>query len=590
MATQADSDAAKELSESAADTLFDDEVLNDENEEGRGEEERVLIDLDGDADQDPIEGKKEEKKKSKKSKKKKSKKSSKHSSHSKVKRKKSKRSLRDDDSEDEFSNVPERGTPRMDSGISGISSMGDSLDEDSDDDVVPDELPDIEDRRKPPGSLSGQLQPMSLAEAISMGLDPSSPAVMKAIAAKNKSENREDSGEGNDGRITPERAASMPLGAVARALAMENSHGSERGFSRRNLFERGNSTRSVDSQDSNGGVGRGGRKKRPGIMARAFSVRSVDSTETSEMSSQRKLEKEMSAVERREKRLMKRELKSLQRYRRRQLEKKIKEEGGPRWNFLLAIVTLVTAGELGMDMGTTILSLVSIMSSFECCNEEIGVSPWLLGTTIPYFMLVITEFVLLGFSIKQARANTAKDKIRFQKIDELDEDQEWFSDEEENESLDEHTGCQKDLGHVVHWVVLANPFLGCLIAWFLLYEVASKKEALVILGLEAGAVTLMFIGCYLKRDKFTFNSLLLHGLPLIPLAAICFMIWYYLREGGVCFKNGNFAFDGCELCGERDPTPAVGNICWNGANPYQGTFCGDTPETRFCYFSYKRRD
>mmetsp|Transcript_38682 Transcript_38682/g.80348 ORF Transcript_38682/g.80348 Transcript_38682/m.80348 type:complete len:613 (-) Transcript_38682:245-2083(-) len=576
---------------------------------------------DSEEPDDENEDAEKDKKKSKKSKKKKTKKSStKRSSSkkpSKMKKKKSKRNLEDGEEGEKKSSPPKRATPRMDS---GISSMGDSMDSDSDDedrkqsrdrdrpsrsasqksvesyesyDGVPDELPDMSSR-KPPRSQSGPLEQMAMAEAIAMGLDPSMPGVLKppprATSGPLDSMSQSMADDDDKDREAPARSTSMPLRDAAQAVANDNEM--EQAPSRRSMFSRGGSSRSVGSQGSNkSGKSRFSRMGTSFRLGRGFSTRSVDTTDTSDMSvarSQREHEKKMSAVERREKRLMKRELKNLKNYRKRLLEKKIKEEGGPRWNFLLAVVTVVTAAELGLDMGTTILSLVSIMSSFECCGEEIGVSPWLLGTTIPYFVLVMVEFILLGFSIKQARANTAKDKLRFKKIDELDEDQEWFSDEEDNDNIDEVTGCQKDLGHVIHWVILLNPFLGCLIAWFLLYEVASKTEAFIILGLEGGAVFLMFVGCYLKRDKFTFNSLLLHGLPLIPLGALCFMIWYYLREGGVCFKNGTFTFDGCELCSERDPTPAVGGICWNGANPYQGTFCGDTPETRFCYFSYER--
>lgn len=386
---------------------------------------------------------------------------------------------------------------------------------------------------------------------------------------------------------------------------------------RRRELKKTGSARSMDSDDKTFTSARSGAMSMRSLFNRGGSARS--------------LERDKSWVERREKRLMMKEKRSLLKYRQEQLRKKIIEEGGPRWNFMLAVVTLLTASELGLDLGTTILSLVSMLSSFTCCGEEVEVGSWLVGVTIPYSFLVTLEFVILGLSIKQARANTARDKIRFKQLETIADDEEWFSDEEESSQHkreggrsaasqrfheEERENNKVHWGGLIHYVLLLNPFLGCLIAWFLLYEVADKREAFIILGLEGGAVMLMFITGYLRRDKMSFNTLLIHALPLvsdilffqrvvlcgscdfvfphdsyfflqIPLSVTCAMIWYYLQNGGICYRQGNFQFEGCELCSERDPTPAVGDRCWNGAIPYDGTFCGDTVESRFCYYSYE---
>eukprot|EP00527_Entomoneis_sp_CCMP2396_P007772 CAMPEP_0198145270 /NCGR_PEP_ID=MMETSP1443-20131203/22394_1 /TAXON_ID=186043 /ORGANISM="Entomoneis sp., Strain CCMP2396" /LENGTH=429 /DNA_ID=CAMNT_0043808865 /DNA_START=107 /DNA_END=1393 /DNA_ORIENTATION=- len=187
---------------------------------------------------------------------------------------------------------------------------------------------------------------------------------------------------------------------------------------RREFLQKRNSARSIDSDTEKTGAGAAGRSMRS-LFSRGGSVRSVD--------------RDQAWVERREKRLMMKEKKSLLNYRSEQLRKKILEEGGPRWNFLLAIVTLLTASELGLDLGTTVLSLVSMLSSFTCCGEPVETGSWLTGITIPYSFLVVVEFVILGLSIKQARANTARDNVRFKQLEDIADDEEWFSDEEEGE-------------------------------------------------------------------------------------------------------------------------------------------------------------
>lgn len=253
--------------------------------------------------------------------------------------------------------------------------------------------------------------------------------------------------------------------------------------------------------------------------------------------------------------------------------------GGGGCSCLYLTVNLVTAGELSLDLVTTILSFIALSEDFECCGNKVDFGKGLtMGVTIPYFVLIIIELGFLTFSIcseKKKQGESSKQKHL-----------EGSADEWDDESTVTQTGWQCSFGEVLSWLVCANPFLGCLIAWALLYEVSNKNEALMILGIEGAAIGLMFFTVFLERDSLSTCTLMVHLVPLVPFTVTCFVVWYYLEKGGICFAaDQGFWFDGCELCSDGWPPTELGG-CPDGILPTQDTFCGATEQEQFCYFGY----
>ena len=152
----------------------------------------------------------------------------------------------------------------------------------------------------------------------------------------------------------------------------------------------------------------------------------------------------------------------------------------------------------------------------------------------------------------------------------------------------------------------------------LLYQ-SDKTESFVVLGLEGGSIILHFASVYLEGSCTTFCGFLFHCIPLIPFFVSIGLVFFYLRQGGVCYlvEDELFLFTGCEIC--PNGYPPQDNLCFvNGTNftvedgslfdldfssgnlndlkdgllrrTEQGTYCGnelDTgPDVNFCFFSY----
>eukprot|EP00957_Ditylum_brightwellii_P188102 14320253-Ditylum_brightwellii.AAC.1 len=94
------------------------------------------------------------------------------------------------------------------------------------------------------------------------------------------------------------------------------------------------------------------------------------------------------------------------------------------------------------------------------------------------------------------------------------------------------------------FLVLLNPFFGCIIAWMLLYQ-SDKTESFIVLGLEGGSLMLHFASVYLEGAIIDCCTFIFHA--IVPLDRV-------------------FAFNGCKLC--VDGTPPVDGICYlkNGTN------------------------
>ena len=180
------------------------------------------------------------------------------------------------------------------------------------------------------------------------------------------------------------------------------------------------------------------------------------------------LERGLSISEITELRKMTQEQKELRELRKKRLMEHIKKETGPRWSLLMLSVTMITAAELGLDLGSTIISFVKLLESFECCGNELDASGITLGVTIPYFSLIMVELVLLIFSVRNARTNSARDAARIKRIEDEDEDLDFFDDED---SLD--SDWDDDEEDEEHSIVPPRLFLGFSFA-ILSWDVLSR--------------------------------------------------------------------------------------------------------------------
>lgn len=402
-------------------------------------------------------------------------------------------------------------------------------------------------------SLRSVASTMSAAAAMEGNSPRSKKSLLNVYKGGRDDEDEEESEHG------PSAAQSRWLGASSKSVAT-GKHAS----SRRSLRK----TESTRSMGSSAGSSRRG-------LFRQSSSRSS-------MKSERKLEREASLRTKKEKRLMKKEEKELRMQRKQLIQERIKLEGGPRWSFLMMMVTILTVAELGLDLGTTVISFVSLIESFQCCGQEVDAGALTLGITVPYFILIVIELIVLAFSVREARINSRRDQERMQGIDNLDE--EWYIDDKLWDFAAEKRGCF--CGRLLEYIVVANPFLGALITWALLYEVQSQTEAYIMVGLEGGSILLMFISAWLTRERMTFCKLMYHAIPLLPFSGICVVLWYYLQKGGICFRDGIFLFDMCGVCSDTgEPAVNDGANCVNGT-VVQGTFCGDVVSEQFCYYTY----
>ena len=80
---------------------------------------------------------------------------------------------------------------------------------------------------------------------------------------------------------------------------------------------------------------------------------------------------------------------------------------------------------------------------------------------------------------------------------------------------------------ILGFLVLLNPFFGCVIAWMLLYQ-SDKDEAFVVLGLEGASLMLHFISVWIEGSVKNCRTFLCHMIPLIPfLASIGLTSFYF---------------------------------------------------------------
>ncbi len=279
----------------------------------------------------------------------------------------------------------------------------------------------------------------------------------------------------------------------------------------------------------------------------------------------------------------------------------------------LVLIWVVVSAELAFDLATTVIAFLSLVESDTCCGERIELGPIPMTVTIPFFMLVLTELAFLF----RAMILTMWPSIFTGDVTD--------DDRAIRESRGFFMKCfccclrwkAKVVLEILNFLVLVNPFFGCVIAWMLLYQ-SDKVESFVVLGLEGVSILLHFFTVYLEGSCKTWGQFLCHCVPLIPFFASVALVLSYLRQGGVCYLVDKevFMFTGCEIC--PDGMPPIDNMCqFNGTNYTianngiidledlqdlsdvkgtltkrieQGEYCGnlrdDGPDMSFCFFSY----
>jgi hypothetical protein len=297
-----------------------------------------------------------------------------------------------------------------------------------------------------------------------------------------------------------------------------------------------------------------------------------------------------------------------------QVTPKKKKERFERPPKTLVLIWLLMAGELGFDMGTTVISFHALFKDDDCCGNAISMGPVPMGITAPFFLLIGTEIALLLRVILLTIAPQLADLL---------------NDRHDSEgNIVYRSTFMRFLCCCLRWkisilmkiislLVLLNPFLSCVIAWILLYQ-SNKKGAFMVLGFEGGSLTLHYISVYLEGAITNLFTFVLHGvLPLIPFLVAIGLTLFYLKQGGVCYivDNEMFKFSGCEIC--LDGYPPVDGLCHfqNGttypfedhnvllglaevrdvedllARTTQVTYCSrdnpDGPDIDFCFFDFE---
>lgn len=222
-----------------------------------------------------------------------------------------------------------------------------------------------------------------------------------------------------------------------------------------------------------------------------------------------------------------------------------------------------------VDLVTTIISFAAALTEFNCCDVTIDFKGSLvLSFTIPFFVLILIEVVILGLSIKNHLAGNVP----------------LGPESSGTSSVFDFLGASS-WQKCINFLLLLNPFFGFLVAWLLLYQ-SSRRESLAVLGLEATGMILHYASIYLEGQKQTWVSLTVYSLPLLPFLITVIVVLVYLNLGGVCYlvEDELFWYQGCRVCLDGMLPDEITGICADGSDPDFGKYCSD--ETNFCWFPY----
>lgn len=240
----------------------------------------------------------------------------------------------------------------------------------------------------------------------------------------------------------------------------------------------------------------------------------------------------------------------------------------------LLLIWVLVGAELVLDLVTSIISFLTLVQKFECCDETVELKGRLLGVTVPFFALILLEISMLIFIIRRQWNITPEQSM-------LDDERE-HNDNSWSSFLGSNV-YQK----VINFLLVFNPFFGFLVAWMLLYQ-SNREESMTVLGIEAASLALHWLSVYLEGNKQTKISLAFHILPAIPFAVSVIVILYALNQGGVCYlvDEAVFWYKGCLECPGNVPAPEEG--CADGTPGTHGTYCNnDDGVGNFCFFSYQ---
>lgn len=232
----------------------------------------------------------------------------------------------------------------------------------------------------------------------------------------------------------------------------------------------------------------------------------------------------------------------------------------------LVLIWSVVAGELGFDLGTTVIAFKSMVEEDNCCGKPITLGPVPMTVTFPFFLLVAAELaILIRAIVLTLFPNLIND-------DEDDEETGIRNKKDRSVFMTWFCCCLRwkfrMLMRILGFLVLMNPFFGCVIAWILLYQ-SDKADALTVLGFEGGSLALHYLSVYLEGAITNCTEFFLHGLlPLVPFTTAVGLVLFYLKQGGVCYiaDEALFKFNGCEVC--SNGYPPVDGLCFlkDGSN------------------------
>jgi uncharacterized Tic20 family protein len=269
----------------------------------------------------------------------------------------------------------------------------------------------------------------------------------------------------------------------------------------------------------------------------------------------------------------------------------------------LVLVWMMTCGELTLDLITTIISFRAISGGATCCDEPVEFGKMPMIVTVPFLFLILLELALLVYCIRLTMFGKTKEASSSEEAGDKALEDEEVAKKRSVWSVLRPNGTKSAQDgaiviHTINFLVLLNPFLGCFVAWMLLYQ-TSKREAFYVLGLEGLSILLHWFSVYLEGHKQTKWSIALHVSPLLPFLVTVIVILVYWGFGGVCYleEEQMFRYEGCHVCADEtipetvtDPTIpdvfAFSFKCADGSKPHQGNYCNFDTDSRFCFFNY----
>jgi len=218
----------------------------------------------------------------------------------------------------------------------------------------------------------------------------------------------------------------------------------------------------------------------------------------------------------------------------------------------LLLIWILLLAKLFLDLVTSTIAFIAFLQvPPDCCETPISTGAYPLGITIPFFLLVLLELVLLLRSVMLTL---------FPHMLMSEADLESGS----KEKCNIFSWNSKFCVWLVNTLTVINPYLGFGIAWMLMYQ-SDKVEALTVMGLELATIILHFGSVHLEKAARTIPLKLMHGSIILPwLATLSINLWY-INQGGVCYDTSleTFWYKGCE-------------ICPSGIRPVNDTLCPTT--------------